>query len=968
MINKKVLKKNKMFLLCAISIIILSIIITFLFQNDKLLLEEKELDQNGEISTSKILITELMSSNKGAYSDSSGNCFDWIEIYNGKDHEINLKNYALSDNKKSIKWVFPDVNLEAKSYIVVSLAGQNIDGLYANFKLKAAGGEDIILINPASKVIDAVTTVALNKNEVMYRDNNGKWQRGLEPTPGFSNTKEGLEEYHKSIEQLDDKLVITEVMPRNKGNFITKAKDYSGFIEITNLSEEKINIGSYTIGNSLTNPFAYKLPDKVLNPGEAFAIFTSGKNLELDGEYHANFKLNSETGVVVLAKGGKVVNKVSYENLANGMALSYIDKKYEESGIVSPGYNNNESGIDAFSKKYMQKSKSLIINEVMNYNQSYLPHNGNRYYDWIELYNNSNEDIDLSEYYLTTNTDNITKYNLPKITLKKGEYYILMASGDSNLTTTKYKHTNFKISDVESLYITKGNKIVDSMFIAGVPKNYSIGRGEYGLYYFATPTPYEKNGTGKREISYSPSASIKPGIYNGVTSLDVKLSAHGTIYYTLDGSKPTTNSKVYNGPISLKKTTVLKTMSLENSKYKSETKTYSYIINENHTMDVFMVSMEPGDFVNLLNNRYVLGVNKVATAELFELNGNSFQVPCEMKMFGGNARAYGVANGFALKFKHKTGEGKLNYQIFENRDYSSFDTILLRSGTTQPRNGPSTTPEIFRDILATSLMDGMTSVLVQAYHPVILYVNGEYRGIYNIRERSDRFFVGNNQNVTATNDNTNIIKIDWEVRSGTSRGFQQLLNYLNTHNMALKTNYDYVKTLVNVQDFADFWIAETWVANYDIVNTRYYQTKDFDNNRWHTIFFDLDNAIYNVDFNYFTFSTNPNGMKGAYSTTLLRTLLKNSEFRTLYLERLSYQLKNVWNEERVNNQIDFLYKIYKPEVERHYKRYGFSPSMFDNEIKYLRNYTKNRKKYIISQAKSFFNMTSAEVERYFGGL
>ena len=968
MINNKALKKNKMFLFISILIIALSLFITYMFQNEKIILEEKELSQDGEISTSKIIITEIMSSNKGAYSDSSGNCYDWIEVYNGKDHEVNLKNYALSDNNKSFKWVFPDINVEAKSYVVVNLAGIRQDGLYANFKLKASGGENVILVNEGGKIIDAVTTIALNKNEVMFRDNNGKWQRGVEPTPGFANTKEGLEAYHKSLEALDDKLIITEILPRNKGNFVTKANDYSGFIEITNASNESISLSDYTIGNSLTNPFAYKLPDKVLKPGESFAIFTSGKNLEINSEYHANFKLNGESGTIVLAKGGKITNKVTYEALANGMALVYLNDKYEQTSIVSPGYSNNESGISAFSKEYLKMPKTLIISEVMNYNQSYLPHNGNRYYDWIELYNNSNEDIELNEYYLTTNTDNMSKYELPKVTLKKGEYYILMASGDKNLTTTKYKHLDFKISDVESLYLTKNNKIVDSMFIAGVPQNYSFGRGETGFYYFATATPNAKNGTGKREISYSPIASKEAGIYNDVSSLDITLSAHGTIYYTLDGSKPTTSSKVYSGPISLKKTTVLKTMSLEDSKYKSEVKTYSYIINENHTLDVFMVSMDPNDFKNLQNNRYVFGVKKVAYAELFELDGDSFEVPCEIKLFGGNARAYGVANGYALKFKHATGSGKLNYKIFENRDYSSFDTILLRSGTTQPRNGPSTTPEIFRDILATSLMDGQTSVLVQAYHPVILYINGEYKGLYNIRERSDRYFIQNNQNVTATEDNTNMIKINYEVREGSSRNFINVLNYLNSHNMTLKTNYDYIKTLVNVQDFADFWVAESWVANYDIVNTRYYQTADFDGNRWHTIFFDLDNAIYNVDFNYFAFSTDPNGMKGAYSTTLLRTLLKNSEFRILYLERLSYQLKNIWNEERVIKQIDYLYKIYKPEVERHYKKYGFSPSLFEQEITYLKNYAKNRKKYMISQAKTFFNMTNAEVERYFGGL
>ena len=204
MINNKALKKNKMFLFISILIIALSLFITYMFQNEKIILEEKELSQDGEISTSKIIITEIMSSNKGAYSDASGNCYDWIEVYNGKDHEVNLKNYALSDNNKSFKWVFPDINVGAKSYVIVNLAGIRQDGLYANFKLKASGGENVILVNEGGKIIDAVTTIALNKNEVMFRDNNGKWQRGLEPTPGFANTKEGLEAYHKSLEALDD--------------------------------------------------------------------------------------------------------------------------------------------------------------------------------------------------------------------------------------------------------------------------------------------------------------------------------------------------------------------------------------------------------------------------------------------------------------------------------------------------------------------------------------------------------------------------------------------------------------------------------------------------------------------------------------------------------------------------------------------------------------------------------------------
>ena len=76
--------------------------------------------------------------------------------------------------------------------------------------------------------------------------------------------------------------------------------------------------------------------------------------------------------------------------------------------------------------------------------------------------------------------------------------------------------------------------------------------------------------------------------------------------------------------------------------------------------------------------------------------------------------------------------------------------------------------------------------------------------------------------------------------------------------------------------------------------------------------FDMDYAMYNVGHNYFAFSTDPEGMtEHGYSTTILRNLLKNREFRALYLERIGYQLKNVWNSERVLARIDELYNEIK---------------------------------------------------------
>ena len=114
------------------------------------------------------------------------------------------------------------------------------------------------------------------------------------------------------------------------------------------------------------------------------------------------------------------------------------------------------------------------------------------------------------------------------------------------------------------------------------------------------------------------------------------------------------------------------------------------------------------------------------------------------------------------------------------------------------------------------------------------------------------------------------------------------------------TYYDEVAKQIDIENICDFWIAETWTANNDIVNVRFFTNPEIDGGKWKFIFYDLDSAFYNVDRNYYQFSTSPSGMTSrGYSTFLLRNLMKSSKFKKTYLERLSYNLKNTWSTENV---------------------------------------------------------------------
>ena len=959
-IDKNRFNSNKLFVLIIIIAIIGFILLSLLFNNNNNEIHETELETNGDSKVNKLVINEYMSSNSGTLVDSEGKAYDWIELYNGTDKDINLKNYGLSDNKNQVKWVFPEVIIEKKSYLIIYLSGTNQSGLYAPFKLKSSGDETIALKKPSGKVVDIIKTVALTKGQSAARNLNGDFIVSSSPTPGYANTKEGLMELTKSKEVENNGIRISELLAKNDGNFSINGK-YPGYIEIINTTNDEISLDGYYISNDINRLYKYRIDNVTLKSNEVYTIFT-GINNEDENNNYLSFNLDGKFGTIYLSnKEGKIIDKLEYDYLANGVAEVLIDNEYHETSIISPGYLNNDEGVKEFQEKYLEMPKTLVINEIMNNNTSFLAQNGYNFYDWIELYNNSEEEINLKDYTLTTTTNNIALYELPDVVLKPNEYYIIMASGDTNLSNNTYIHANFKLSDTDSLYLYKGKTVVDSMVINNVPLNYSYGRGlDNGFFYMENPTPLKQNKVGVREISFAPTFSIEAGIYNDVENVTLELYSNGDIYYTLDGSNPTTYSKKYTEPIVLTKTSVVKAATIEQGKIKSDIITKSYIINENHTIPVVSMSLNNSDFNKLIYNSWN-NIEVSGNLELFEEEGG-FNTPCGISLFGGSARGFSKKS-FGIRFKSKYGAGSLNYKLFPNRDTSVYQSIVIRSGSQDYSNA------FIRDIVGTSLVDDYTDVDVQAYKTVVLYVNGSYYGVLNVREKVNADFVANHYNVDP--NKVNLLQGTNEMQSGSKVFYNNIINYVRTHNMSLDSSYEGLEKLVDIQNIIDYWIAEIYVANYDSINIRYFSHPDIDEGRMKMIFFDLDYAWYWFRTNYFTYITNPSGIStlgGPINTDLVRLSLKNSKFRTLFLERLQYNLENTWKTENVLKRIDEIYEKFLPEMERNQKRWGLSLANWKNEVESLREFAKKRPSYIMQQARSFFGMSRDEYNKYFGGI
>lgn len=936
------LKKNYKCILIMLLLITLIVIIDMLMHNSTN--DNQELN-NDSIKVNALVINEIMSSNEGAYADENGKLYDWIELYNGTSEDIDLTNYGLSDvNSGEIKWKFPNVTIKSKEYLVIYLTGKTNSGLYANFALGRKGGELITLKNASGKVVDSVRTVGLDKNAVMARVNN-KWIETFDITPGFSNNEDGREAFLESINRQDDSLVINEFLPSNKGNILFE-DGLNSYVEVMNTTNETINLGSYSLSNDKKKPFLWNLPDIELKPKEVYLLKTDD-----------HFKLTNKNGTLILSKSGRIVEEVNYQDLVNGYAYVKIDNTFIETTNISPGYVNTSEGVKAFNKEVRVNKKGLIINEVMNRNNSYLVQNGNKYYDWIELYNNTDSKISLKEYYLTTDTSSKKMYNLPDVELGAYEYYIVMASGNTKYSNKEYQHTNFKLSSTESLYLYHDSKLEDAIMIADIPINYSFGRGkDNGLYYFSKPTPNKENGDGILEIAYTPKFSVAPGVYDDKKSMTLKLNGTGTIYYTLDGSMPTKQSKIYNSPIILDKTTVVKAINYEDGKKSSEVVTGTYFVNEKHTIPVLSISLADSDFTSLNRNLSSTTYTVKAHAELYEKD-SSFSIDCGIKLFGGQTR-YISKKSFALKFSSKYGESTLDYKVFDNRDAVNYDTLVVRSGS------QDSVGAMFRDELATSIMDEYGTVDVQSYKPVILYINGRYWGVYFLREKVNEEFVSHHYNVDP--NDTNIIRVDNDLSAGSSHFYNSIRNYIQNHNMQSDEHYEYISNKIDIDNFIDFWIGEIYTTNNDIVNMRFFNNPNVDNGKMKMIFYDFDYAFYNYSINYLNWMTQSSGLgEKNYDNTILRGLMQNNKFKKRFVERLSYNMKNVWSEKNIDNKYNELYNMLKPEMQRNQERWGLTYSQWEDNCKELKNYLEKRREYILNHTKSYFGLSSKEMKDYF---
>lgn len=1027
------MRRRRLVLVVPMALILLVALIVYLTRSGS--------SQN--LSTHTIQISEVMTSNKGTVPDNTGDYPDWVELHNASDQEVEIGGYGLSDDKLiAAKWTFPaGTRIPANGYIIVYCSGDTSKGgMHAPFKLSA--DDELVLSTEAGAIIDSLALRSASSGYTLSRDASGAWVEML-PSPGYPNDQAGIDAFLATLTATEGESIgvyLNEFMASNASTLLGPDGTYCDWIELYNTTGNEINLSGYGISDNPAQPLKYTLPEGTsIEAYGTLLIYCNGRTGTAVDPIEAPFGLAAyKEAVVFSTPAGRILDSYEYSRQETDQSMARVPDgtgEWQQTAQPSPGYNNTSAGAAAYQAALPYGTGELMISEVINANKSYLLQPDGGYYDWIELYNRSGAPINLSGYALSNNAKNPAKWVFPDVTIGAGQYLVVLASGKNVTDPSKTLETNFGISgDGDTVFLfTPEAVILDKLQIGEGHADVSYGRGMDGkTMYYKTPTPGTANGEGMSAYAEKPAFSVPSGVYTSGQTVEIGIPAGATVRYTTDGSIPTAASNAYTAPLTLGSgVTVLRARAFQGGRFDSDVATASYFINqgeateENHLTTLPIVSLvsDPDYYFGAENGIYVAGstyyeksggrdsagsytIEHDANSDFakyanfnaqhlthpdpmdmewerethvdYIVNGSlAFEDDVLSRIFGAFSR-FAPMKGIALVSRSGYGSTSMNYPFFENRDYSEYKSLTLR---------PSAMDWMFtrmRDILIQGLLeDGGSTLPTQAYQQVALYINGQYWGVYNLREKVNKYFLAQQYNLPDPE------QIDILVGNGNGPAaeisgngyldYQALVSYAKEHDLSDASNYAYVCSLMDVENFAEYCAMEIYVGNTDTGNIKYWRSKQLDN-KWRWIPYDFDWALnyddgtkdkaystgWRRDFFSKYFHETGHGAGKGFSTVLSRALLKNSSFRALFLEKCALMVE-IFDTDRMIARINELEDNITDEMVYDTKRWGsIRYTTWQTRVERLRESAKQVPEHFLYYVQQYFSLSDAEMNEIFG--
>lgn len=953
-----------------------------------------------------VALSEIMISNKGSVPDNLGGYPDYIELHNGSSERADISGYGLSDSLlEGAKYVFPaGTVMEPDAYVVVWCGGEAEDGMHAPFKLSA--GEEAVLFDASGRPLDTAVLNSVDSGMVLRRE--GEVWTQAKPCPGYPKTEEGMAEYEKSLKETEDiGLYINEFMASNATTICDSFGSYSDWIELYNSTDTDMDISRFGISDNLSQPMKYRFPDGTTIAAKGYlVVFCSGNEGMQNGELHAPFGLRSYGEDVVIAnRAGRIIDSYSFKNQETDVSMARIPDgagELQSNSQPSPGYPNTGAGYSAFDAANRLPLGGVYISEFGGSTGSVAS-------DWVELHNSTGSAVSLAGYGLSNNPKNPAKWVFPDISIEPGEYLLLYATGSADKAQKKNLKLNFNISSTgETLFFFDPNgKLIDKLSAGRMKSGQSYGRdGSDNRYYYADPTPGAPNGKGYEGITQLPAFSVTPGIYDNAVTVAITAGEGETIRYTTDCTTPNASSEVYSGELSISKNSVIRAAAFRDGYLSGDVATATYLFRSdgvNHALPVVTLVTDPDNLWNSKTGIYATGDQfdpdaasyadtlksatyyqaKFATEEqvdtiwekpaafsLFDDNGKQvFTQNVGIRIAGSFGRGR-AQKGFNVIARKEYGKGSMEYPFFQNRPYTEYKAVVLRAGA-QDQNRSK-----IRDELASGLLEGTDiNILYQAYRPTVLYLNGEYWGVYFMKEKRNRFFVAQHEN-TENNVDLAIGKGFKQRTYGDNSDWVSLYEYATSHDLSASDAYNYVAERMDVDSFRDYMIAEIYNGNTDTYNFQYYRLKG---GKWKFIFYDFCWGFQSPGHETLAFRMGKTP-SDVCSAKLFAAMLQNKGWRDSFCRRFGELLNTAFAPERVTALIEELYGYVEPEIKREREKFNKDTFMgvkqpntnlgtyegFQSEISKLKDFAQRRPEELKRQLQSNLGLSDSYMKEVFG--
>lgn len=794
-----------------------------------------------------------------------------------------------------------------------------------------------------------------------------------------------------ALGSLSAQLLINEGSNRNGTLIMDEDSDYEDWIELYNAGPGTIDLTGYALTDTIIEPFKWMLPEISVAANEHVFVFASGKNRVPDMLIdHWEQPVADVTPWRYLVPSAAIAGWTmpGFDDAAWDIGLSSIGYGDADDAVVVPA-----GTISVYLRTTFSITDTALLHEALfslDYDDGFVAYlNGHVIamngfpagYPAFDAF--SGVDHEAAMYagaapeHFVINQDSLDAWLLEGDNVLAVEVHNVNA-GSSDLTsrpflsfgvldadiiwtdvlpwwftltpTSSNFHTNFQISSSgETIILTAPDgTVADSMFIRVDEADQSIGRETDGaavIGIFTTPTPNATN-NGTLYTGYTEGEvvfSLPAGFYAGDQVVSITIPAGTIAHYTLNGQIPTIADPVYTSPITVSATQAIRVRLFDAAGVllPGNIFTNTYFIDETVTIPVISLTTNTDNLygVNGIFDNYWYDWKKLCHIEYFDATGvNAFEQECGFKVDGGagGSRYYEQKSMRIEPNNAAYGDGVLNYPIIPRRPHiDNYETFYLRNGSNMHNVLP------YKDACMMRTTDG-TYNEAMAYTPVVVFINGEYWGYYELRNKLDDGHFKHAKGIEK--DSLDLVSVSYwyglvlRAVDGSIDDFVAMRNYLGYYPTPEDSAFYYIAdSLLDLQNFTDYIIAETWFGNLDwpYNNIKAWQDRGGDG-KWHYAVIDAELALGIGGWS----DENVNLIPGLFGTQQyiepLAALLQNPIYHDYFVNRYADLMNTTFLPERTLAMEDSMYLEVLPEMPRQLERWGAGD--VDDQMATFENY------------------------------